>query len=304
MKTRKSFRIYEEDTSLEIIIDDVNGRASIWMDGVEVVRMSSTAFTPVLDQSVVGGDLDLGSSGAAGSLDIFPSTESKGKLTLSAVDNTGDTQMTIRNAAQSATAIWTLPDTAGNADFVMTAAAQTIGGAKTFSAAIVPSGGVAAATGTAIPNTIHTGGRPATVSTDGTDTTPSVTETYYAQVFVPANMTVTGVALFNGSAVAGNVRISMLTSAGVPIAAALTASTAQSGTDAYQRIPFASPWAAVGPATYYVAVQFNNTGARFNSHVFGDFVAGKKTGETFGTFTTVTVGTTFTASLGPYASLY
>ncbi len=69
-------------------------------------------------------------------------------------------------------------------------------------------------------------------------------------------------------------------------------------------LSFALMLGACGPGTYYVLVQFNNTGARFNTHTFGDFGASKKTGEVFGTFTTITPPTTFTTAQGPYASLY
>jgi hypothetical protein len=85
---------------------------------------------------------------------------------------------------------------------------------------------------------------------------------------------------------------------------AQTASTAASGTDAYQDVPFTATYSAVGPATYYVLLQNNNTSNRFNSHTFGRFGASKKTGETFGMFTTITPPTTFTTGLGPIATLY
>jgi hypothetical protein len=148
----------------------------------------------------------------------------------------------------------------------------------------------------------HTGGIPARVSTDGTDTTPATTETYIAEVFVPSNMTITGVALMNGSAVSGNIKVGLANSSGAVVAE--SASTAQSGTDAYQRVAFTATYAAVGPATYYVLLQVDNNTARFNSHTFGNFGASKKTGETYGTFTTITPPTTFTTAQGPIASLY
>ena len=169
-----------------------------------------------------------------------------------------------------------------------------------------PTGGVAAAAGGSIsPRNIYSCAQPAIATTSGTDSTPSVTEQYAAEVFVPANMTVTGVAYFGGSATgSGNIQISMYTAAGVAITAAQTASTAISATDAYQLVPFAVAWAAVGPATYYINEQFNNTGTRFNTHTVGSCGAGKLTGTTFGTFAAQTMPTTFTTALGPIASLY
>lgn len=162
--------------------------------------------------------------------------------------------------------------------------------------------GIGAASGQTFSPTSHTGGIPAQVSTDGNDTTPATTETYIASVQIPANCTVTGVRVFNGSAVAGNMIVGLFDSTGANVAA--SASTAQSGTDAYQQLAFTSPYSAKGPATYYVGVQFSSTSARLNTHAFGSFPASKKTGETYGTFTTITPPTTFTANQGPIATLY
>jgi hypothetical protein len=78
--------------------------------------------------------------------------------------------------------------------------------------------------------------------------------------------------------------------------------TAQSGTDAYQRVPFTAAYSEIGPGTFYILAQFNNTSARFNTHTLGNFGASKKTGETFDTFTTITPPTTFTTALGPIST--
>jgi hypothetical protein len=51
------------------------------------------------DLVVSGGDIDAGASGAAGTVDIFPSTALKGKLTLSCADQTGNTTFTLEPAA-------------------------------------------------------------------------------------------------------------------------------------------------------------------------------------------------------------
>ena len=173
----------------------------------------------------------------------------------------------------------------------------------TVPTAIVPTGGIAAAGGFTVSGRVfHTGGAPPQVSTDGTDATPVATETYIAEVFIPANVTLTGVAVMNGSVASGNIAIALANSTGVVVAS--SASTAMSGTDAYQRIPFSATYAAVGPATYYVLQQIDNATARVNMHTFGNFGASKKTGETYATFTTVTPPTTFTTAVGPIAGLY
>lgn len=147
-----------------------------------------------------------------------------------------------------------------------------------------------------------TGAVAPTTTTTGTDTTPVVTETYIAQVFVPVNATLTGVSLLNGSAVAGNVTAILYNADGQPIAQ--SASTAQSGTAAYQAFAFSAPVQVQGPGVYYVGLQFNSTSARFRTHILGVFPAFKKTGETYGTATTITPAATFTTAQGPIASVY
>ena len=188
--------------------------------------------------------------------------------------------------------------------------ALNVVGAATFEStvtptgAISPTGGVGPAGGFAnTARTFHTGGVPATLASSGTEATPVTTETYYCEVFIPANVTLTGIAVFNGGAADGNVNVGLANSSGVLVAQSAT-TTAQSGTDNYQRIPFSATYAAKGPATYYVMTQHSTTTARFNTHVVGNFSAGKVTSQTYGTFTTLVPATTFTTALGPLATLY
>ena len=84
------------------------------------------------DITVPGGDIDLGASGTAGTVDIFPTTAAKGKLRFSATDSTGDTTTTITNAAQAGAVTYTIPDAVAAANFVMSEGAATINGVKTF----------------------------------------------------------------------------------------------------------------------------------------------------------------------------
>lgn len=148
----------------------------------------------------------------------------------------------------------------------------------------------------------HTGEAAPSTATTGTDTTPSVTETYLARVFVPYNNTLTGLSILNGSAVAGNMTLYLYDANGA--VAARTASTAQSGTAAYQQVPFTATYDAVGPGLYFIGVQFNNTSARFRTHILGNFTAFKTTGDTYGTAIAIASPNTFTTNLGPIASTY
>lgn len=180
---------------------------------------------------------------------------------------------------------------------------STLTGATTVTGAVTPTGGIAAGGGfTASPRNIHTGGEPAIATTSGSNLDIVTTETYKAEVFIPCNMTITGIAVFNGTAVAGNLTVGLANSSGASVAN--SASTAASGTTAYQRIALTTPYAAKGPATYYVWVQGNNTGGDIRTHTVGNFSAEKSTGDTYGTYVTATPATTFTTAVGPIASLY
>ncbi len=180
--------------------------------------------------------------------------------------------------------------------------ATTLTGATTQTGAFTPAGGVAISSGTA-PTVFHTGGAAYPAVTSGNDSTAVNTETYIAEVFVPVNTTLTGVSFINLATSTGNVQFSLATSAGVPITAAQTASTAAGTGAAYQQVAFAAPYAAVGPAKYYILMQ-NSGSNHYRAHIIGNFGCSKKTSETFGTFTTVTPPTSFTTALCPVADTY
>lgn len=153
------------------------------------------------------------------------------------------------------------------------------------------------------PRNINTLMSPARASTDGTDATPVATEFYFAEVMVPVNLDTTGVSVFNGSVASGNMKVALFDSAGVLIAS--SPSTAMSGTDVYQRVPWGAPVPIIGPASGFIGVFFDNNTARFNTHTVGAGATGKKTAQVYATgFTNITVPTTFTTGLGPIASLY
>jgi hypothetical protein len=77
-----------------------------------------------------------GDSGDAGSVDIYPTTASKGKTQYLTDDNAGDTTTTIKTAAQAGARTYQTPDAGANADYVMTEGNQTIDGIKTFEDAL------------------------------------------------------------------------------------------------------------------------------------------------------------------------
>lgn len=140
--------------------------------------------------------------------------------------------------------------------------------------------------------------------TDGTEVTCVATTTYISQISIPANTTITGVALVNATAVAGAVTVQLADSTGAPIAAAVSASISASGTAAFQRVPFAVAYAAKGPATYFLMLQCNNTGYKFRALTVGNSRTQSVTSGTYGTFASFTPATTFTTAVGAMAGLY
>lgn len=204
--------------------------------------------------------------------------------------------------------------TAGTFSTVTTTGAATVGttlavtGATTLTGAVTPTGGVAAAGGlTVTPEMVAVGYLVPAVSTDFTNSTPVITEVYIGEIFVPANMTVTGAAVFNGSGSSGggNFKLGLANSAGAIVAT--TASTAGGTNDAYTRAAFTPGTVALkGPATYYILSIYDTaTAGFFNAPPLGNFGCAKQTGQVYATgFTTITPPTTFTANLCNIASLY
>lgn len=60
--------------------------------------------------AINGGNIQAGLSGTAGALYSFPGTASKGKLILAGVANTGNTDVTISNAAHGQATVYSIPD--------------------------------------------------------------------------------------------------------------------------------------------------------------------------------------------------
>lgn len=126
------------------------GQSGTEMTGAEITVLDSvTAGTVAASKAVVVdgnkdiGDfrnldavnIDAGASGTAGSVDVFPSTASKGKLSITCADQTGDTTVALNIAAMGQATTITVPDPGtASASVVLTAGNQTIAGVKTFSA--------------------------------------------------------------------------------------------------------------------------------------------------------------------------
>jgi hypothetical protein len=119
----------------------------------EIATITTATITTGNIATVNATDVDAGASGAAGTLDVFPSTAARGKLAITAADSAGDTTTTLVNASQAAARTYTIPDAGTDAEFVMAAGAQSIAGAKTFTSAVKTSAGIGAAAGTGVAAT-------------------------------------------------------------------------------------------------------------------------------------------------------
>ncbi len=244
-------------------------------------------------------NVDASTSSAATGLNIKSAAAGSG-LAVKVISSGTNENLTI-DAKGSGTVTVNATGTGG----IVLARATSASSTLAVTGALTPTGGVAAAGGfSVVPRGWHTGQSPAKVSTDGNNSTPSITETYVQEIFVPANCTITGIALFNGSDVTGNVTVGLADSTGAPIAAAKSASTAGSGTDAYQLVPFAVAYAAKGPATYFIQVQYSSATARYNAHTLGTHAVMVQTGQTYGTLASFTPPTAFVTNVANICGLY
>lgn len=100
-------------------------------------------FRDVTARDVAGRNFDAGASGTAGTVDVFPSTASKGKLALSVTDQAGDTTVGFIIGAMAAARSITLADPLGDADVLtgkMAAVARTATAAGTTTGTIADAG--------------------------------------------------------------------------------------------------------------------------------------------------------------------
>jgi hypothetical protein len=89
------------------------------------------AVKAAIADAVAGGvgitNLDVGASGTAGTIDVFPATESKGKLTIAVGDQAGDTAVSLSVLAMGQATTVAIPDPGAAAGYVvMTSAALAL----------------------------------------------------------------------------------------------------------------------------------------------------------------------------------
>jgi hypothetical protein len=93
---------------------------------------------------------------------------------------------------------------------------------------------------------------------------------------------------------------------GLLLATTATAGTTAGTANTYQEIAFTATYNLTVPGTYFIAVQSNGTTAKLatlNAPSITGVYTGSATG-TFGTGASITAPTTYTANLGPLATVY
>jgi hypothetical protein len=146
-------------------------------------------------------------------------------------------------------------------------------------------------------------------ATSGTDTTPADGTQFVASIFIPWNMTLTGVAYLLGS-VGGTNRVYavLYDSTGAVLANSTLASAGTvAGTLATnQELAFTAPVAVKGGRRYFIGISMNGNTARLRT-VPAQTQAGMWAGQvaqTHGTVAAITPPATFTADKAPIAYVY
>jgi hypothetical protein len=101
--------------SKAVVLDSSKGIATI----------TSATITTLTAPTVNSTNVDAGASGTAGSVDIFPATAARGKVSITAANSAGDTTTTIVNASQAGARTFTIPDPGASASFAMLGASQS-----------------------------------------------------------------------------------------------------------------------------------------------------------------------------------
>lgn len=116
----------------------------LYLDNLTIGTVSASKAVVVSADKDIGDfrnldavNIDAGASGTAGSVDIFPSTEAKGKIAIAAAASSGDTTTTITNASQGGARTYTIPDAGASANFVMSEGTASINGVKTLGSKLV-----------------------------------------------------------------------------------------------------------------------------------------------------------------------
>jgi hypothetical protein len=177
------------------------------------------------------------------------------------------------------------------------------GGTLEVVGATYPTGGIAGTSPIRI-TTIPIGA--VALASLGTSTTPVSGTIYVCEFWLPSNKTLVGGAFLNGSAVGTNAAIvALYSAAGVLLANSALAGVVTANINTFQEIAFTAPYAAVGPAKYFLAYQTNGTTTRLRTIATATYLnTASATAGVFGTLGAITPPTTTTADTGPIGYVY
>jgi hypothetical protein len=258
--------------------------------------------------SVVTGDLAVSGNVAVATNKFTVTGASGNTLVAGTLGVTGATALasTLSALATSVTSLAT-SGVATLASAVITAGA-TIGTTLGVTGVTTLTGGIAASVGfggahNALPAT----------ATSGTDTTPADGTQYVSSIWIPANITLTGVKYLVGSVGGTNKVYAVLYSKTGAVLAntSITGGGATVGTAAQLQTMAFSPgtYAAVGPALHFVGVSINGATARIRTvpaYCGGSIMSGtvSQTQGTSPTVAAITPPTAFAADTAPFLSVY
>lgn len=163
-----------------------------------------------------------------------------------------------------------------------------------------------AAYGGAFPNAWALNYTPVATTT-GTNSAAVTNQAFIGQVWVPVNQTFNGVAFLIGTTGGTDKAIvALYDSAGNLLA---NSTTTGSGTtvgtgSTIQSVPFTSSYAAKGPGSYFLSVQYSGQTAKIQTIPLGVGASAVQTATVAAPLATITVPTTFAANASPVASLY
>lgn len=172
-----------------------SGTAGLMVDsGIAVSALATTStavlLTPGADQTitvhsltVAQGDVVAGSSGHQGVVAAFPAGASAGRLVLSAIGNTGNTDVTISNAIMGQASVITIPDPgAATAKFLLDSGTQAMAAGSQLT--------LAKANGTEAANAVTASGNAGVITTSSLTTAGGAT---YAITWTNTHISATSV---------------------------------------------------------------------------------------------------------------
>lgn len=146
-------------------------------------------------------------------------------------------------------------------------------------------------------------------ATSGTDTTPASGTQFVTSIFLPWNMTITGISYLIGS-VGGTDRVyaALYDSSGALLAnSTLASSGTVVGTAAnVQALALTTAYAAKGGRRYFIGISMNGNNARLRTvpaHTQAGLFGGQVS-QTHGTVAAITAPSTFTADKAPVVFVY